>query len=94
MRFSDNHLIDLKDKMQQQKRKQRDLHFLPIKNLFQLILVFLVPISMSNSSVLKYTRPDLATLTYHPVRPLDVISREVDLFSSDGLVQFQIRNTF
>jgi hypothetical protein len=29
------------------------------------------------SGVLKYTRPDLATLTYHPVRPLDVISREV-----------------
>ena len=29
------------------------------------------------SGVLKYTRADLATLTYHPVRPLDVISKEV-----------------
>jgi len=28
-------------------------------------------------SVLKYTRPDLASLIYHPVRPLDVISAEI-----------------
>jgi len=29
------------------------------------------------NSVLKYTRPDLAGLVYHPVRPLDVISQEI-----------------
>jgi len=29
------------------------------------------------SGVLKYTRKDLAKLKYHPVRPLDVISREI-----------------
>ena len=34
--------------------------------------------TMSSSGVLKYTRADLATLTYHPVRPLDVISKEVN----------------
>ncbi len=29
------------------------------------------------SGVLKYTRADLAKLKYHPVRPLDVISKEI-----------------
>lgn len=31
---------------------------------------------------LKYTRKDLAKLTYHPVRPLDVISAEVSAILS------------
>mmetsp|Transcript_14102 Transcript_14102/g.34479 ORF Transcript_14102/g.34479 Transcript_14102/m.34479 type:complete len:639 (-) Transcript_14102:74-1990(-) len=31
------------------------------------------------SGVLKYTRKDLADLTYHPVRPLDVISAEIGI---------------
>jgi hypothetical protein len=35
-------------------------------------------------SVLKYTRPDLASLVYYPVRPLDVISAEVKAMRKFG----------
>lgn len=38
------------------------------------------PHETMSANVLKYTRADLATLTYHPVRPLDVISKEVTPF--------------
>ena len=31
------------------------------------------------ASVLKYTRSDLASLKYSPVRPLDVISEEIGI---------------
>ena len=31
------------------------------------------------AGVLKYTRKDLASLVYHPVRPLDVISDEIGI---------------
>jgi len=29
--------------------------------------------------VLKYTRADLASLIYHPIRPLDVVSEEIGI---------------
>lgn len=35
------------------------------------------------SPVLKYTRKDLASLVYHPVRPLDVISEEIGIKAED-----------
>ena len=46
-----------------------------IQNVFQVIIS--ADLGTMSSDVLKYTRADLATLTYHPVRPLDVISKEV-----------------
>ena len=38
---------------------------------------------MEISPVLKYTRQDLASLVYHPVRPLDVISEEINVRPED-----------
>jgi hypothetical protein len=31
------------------------------------------------ADVLKYTREDLKTLVYHPIRPLDVVSEEIGI---------------
>ena len=31
------------------------------------------------ADVLKYTRADLASLVYHPIRPLDVVSEEIGI---------------
>ena len=41
------------------------------------------PSIMEISPVLKYTRQDLASLVYHPVRPLDVISEEINVRPED-----------
>ena len=37
----------------------------------------------TESPALKYTRKDLASLVYHPVRPLDVISEEIGIAPQD-----------
>jgi len=35
--------------------------------------------TISMADVLKYTREDLKTLVYHPIRPLDVVSEEIGI---------------
>jgi hypothetical protein len=37
------------------------------------------PALNSMADVLKYTREDLKTLVYHPIRPLDVVSEEIGI---------------
>ena len=41
------------------------------------------PAAMASESPAKYTRKDLASLVYHPVRPLDVISEEIGIKAED-----------